>query len=235
MDDFSSFYEKKAGELKKAKKFEDALNYTDKADEIKEEQKAPNFWYKRGIRFLEFGEYEKALECFEKDLALREKTFDAFFVKGKVLIQLKKYSESIEAFNKAAEERNKQYLQSSKKAEHMKNAKKFEKALLYGDMALEEKPLDDVFWHYKGIAFLKLKKYDEADSCFTSALEIKQDNSECLYDLAKCKLLAGNQEKCLEILENTCRIDSRVKEKLKVDNDFSVLSENKQFRIILGL
>jgi len=235
MDDFISFYKKKADESKKAKKFEEALNYTDKANKIKGEQKSPDFWYKKGIQFSEFGEYEKALECFDKDLSLREKTFDVFFAKGKTLIRLKKYAESIEAFNKATEERNKQYLQSSKKAEYMKKAKKFEKALLYSDLASKETPLDEVFWHYKGTAFLELKKYDEADSCFTNALEIKQDNSNCLYDLAKCKLLAGNQEKCLEILENIFRKDFRIKEKLKVDDDFSVLLKNKQFRTILGL
>ena len=44
MDDVSSFYTKKAEELKKEKKFEEALRLEDKATQIKQEEKSENFW-----------------------------------------------------------------------------------------------------------------------------------------------------------------------------------------------
>lgn len=235
MDDPFSFFNKKADELKKAKKFEEALKFIDEANKIKDEEKSPDFWYKKGIRLCEFGEYEKALECFDKDLTLRQQNYETFFTKAKTLFQLKKYAESVECFNKASEEHHKQYLQASKKAEHMKKAHKYEKALIYADLASHEKPLDENFWHYKGIALLKLEKYDAANSCFTKALEIKNDDSQILYDLAKCEFLAGNEQKSLDILVKSCSLDPANKEKLRVDNDFSKMSENRQFRMILGL
>jgi tetratricopeptide (TPR) repeat protein len=233
MDDLSSFFKKKADELKKARRFEEALKFTDEAIKIKQEEKLPDFWYRRGIHLCKLGEYEMALDCFDKDLTLRQKSYDTFFSKGKILFQLKQYAESIECFNKAAEEHHQQYLQSSKKVEPMKKAHKYEKALVYADLASHEKPLDDTFWYYKGMALLKLKKYDVASSCLAKALEIK-NNPKFLYELAKCEMFAGNVEKSLEILEKTCILEPNTKEKLSVDNDFLSLSENKQFRIILG-
>ncbi|MGI0056339.1 MAG: tetratricopeptide repeat protein [Nitrosarchaeum sp.] len=235
MDDLVSFFNKKADELKKAKKFEEALKFIDEANKVKEEENSPDFWYRRGIRLCEFGEYEKALDCFDKDLDLHQKSYETFFTKAKTLFQLKKYAESVECFNKAAEEYHRQYLQYSKKAEHMKKAHKYEKSLIYADLVSDEKPLDENFWHYKGVALLKLQKYEMAHSCFTKALEIKNDDHRVLYDLAKCELLTGNEQKSLDILEKTCQLEPANKEKLRVDNDFSLLSENRQFRTILGL
>lgn len=235
MDDLSSFFNKKADELKKARKFEEALKFIDEASKIKQEEKLPDFWYRRGIRLCELGEYEIALDCFDKDLTLHQKSYDTFFSKGQILFQLKQYAESVECFNKAAEEHHQQYLQCSKKVERMKKVHKYEKALIYADLASHEKPLDDTFWYYKGMALLKLKKYDVASSCLTKALEIKNNNPKFLYELAKCEMFAGNMEKSLLILEKACNLEPITKEKLSVDNDFSSLSENKQFRIILGL
>ncbi|MGI0003965.1 MAG: tetratricopeptide repeat protein [Candidatus Nitrosotenuis sp.] len=117
----------------------------------------------------------------------------------------------------------------------MKNARKYEKALIYEDLVSHEKPLDDTFWRYKGMTLLKLQKYDAANSCFTKALEIKNDDHCVLDDLAKCELLAGNEQKSLDILEKACSLEPDNKEKLRVDDDFSTLSENRQFRTILGL
>jgi len=235
MKDIPSFYVKKAEELKKVKKFEEALKFTDKATEIKKEEKSEYFWYKKAVHCCEFGEYEEAIECLDKDLSMHEKSYEAYFLKGLILVQLKNYSEAIECFNKASEERNQRFLQSRKKVEHMKKVQKFEKALVYTDLAINEKQLDNEFWHSKGIAFFKLKKYEDAKDCFSNALEMKEDDAKILYDQAKCELFLGNEEKSLDILEKSCNLDPISREKLRVDNDFSQLSNSKKFRAILGL
>ena len=235
MKDISSFFAKKAEKLKSERKFEEALQFTDKAKEIKNEEKSEDFWYKRAIRCCELGEYEEAVECLDKDITYNKKSYETFFLKGLILYELTNYEESIEYFNRASEERNQNYLQSSKKINHMKNAQKFEKALIYTDKVMNENPLDENFWYHKGLSFLKLKKFEKATECFTKALEIKEDFAKALYALSKSELCLGNEEKCLEILEKACSMDSTNKEKLRVDGDFSILSNDKQFRVILGL
>ena len=235
MKDIPSFYNKKAEELKKEKKFEEALKFSDKALEIKQDEKSEEFWYKKAVHCYEFGEYEDAIECLDKDIAVHEKSYETFFLKALILIQLKKYEEAIECFNKAAEERNQKYLQHVKKVDRMKDARKFEKALMYTDLAVNEKDLDSEFWHNKGIAFLKLKKHENAKECFTNALETNEDEPKILYDYAKCELFLGNEEKSTDILKKTCDLDPNTREKLRVDEGFSQLSNNKKFRTILGL
>jgi len=59
-------------------------------------------------------------------------------------------------------------------------------------------------------------------------------DTKILYDQAKCELFMGNEEKCLDILEKSCDLDPNIKEKLKVDIDFSQLSKNRRFRDIVG-
>lgn len=117
----------------------------------------------------------------------------------------------------------------------MKKAHKFEKALIYTDLTVNEKQLDAEFWCNKGVAFFKLKKYENSKECFTNALEMKEDDPKILYDQAKCELFLGNEEKSMNILEKSCNLDPISKEKLRVDNDFSQLSNNKKFRSILGI
>jgi tetratricopeptide (TPR) repeat protein len=235
MKDISSFFAKKAEKLKAERKFEEAIQFTDKANEIKKEENSDDFWYKRAIHFCELGEYEEAVECLDNDLTLHKKSYETFFLKGLILYELTDYEESIECFNKAAEERNQRYLQSNKKIKYMKKTQKFEKALIYTDLAHNEKPLSENFWYHKGLPFLKLKKYGKALECFTNAIKINDNDSKLFYSLSKCELFLGNEEKCLEFLEKACSLDSVSKEKLKVDNDFSSLWNDKQFRVILGL
>jgi len=234
MKDISSFYLKKSEKLKKAKKFEKSLKLTDKAVQIKGEEKSDDFWYKRAMNLREIGEYEDAIECLDKDLTIHKQSCESYFLKGLVLIQTKNYAEAIECFNKCSEERGQSYLSNSKKVERMKKAKKFEKALIYADLSANAKTLDDEFWHNKGIAYFKLKKYEDAKNCFTNALEMKELDTMILYDQSKCELFMGNEEKCLDILEKSCDLDPNIKEKLKVDIDFSQLSKNRQFRDIVG-
>ena len=235
MKDIPSIYDKKTEELKKEGKYEDALKFADKAMQIKEEEKSDYFWYKKAVHCCEFGEYEDAIECLNKDLSLHKKSYETYFLKGLVYVQLKNYAEAIECFNKASEERNQQYIQNSKKAERMKKVHKFEKAIVYSDLVINEKQLDTEFWHSKGIAFFKLKKYENAMECFTNALEIVNPDPRILYDQAKCELFLGNERKSLDILEKSCNLDPNSREKLRVDVDFSQLSNNKKFRTILGL
>lgn len=235
MDDIPSIYNKKAEELKKARKFEEALKFTDKARIIKKEERAEDFWYKKAVRCQELGEYEDAIKCLDKEVSVHTASFETYFLKGQLLVQLKKYADAIECFNKASEERNQQYLKNSKKVETMKKVQKFENALKYKDLTINEVPLDEKFWRYKGTAFLKLKKYEDAKECFTNALEIKENDAKTLYDQAKCELFLGNEEKSLDILKKSCDLDSVSKEKLREDDDFSHLSNNKKFRTIIGL
>jgi tetratricopeptide (TPR) repeat protein len=58
---------------------------------------------KKGMRFLEDGRYEEALDCFEKILVSNPNDPDIWNKKGVALRSLGRYDEAIESFNKALE------------------------------------------------------------------------------------------------------------------------------------
>lgn len=233
MDDFSTLFSKKAKELKEERKFEESLKLLDKALEIKNEEKLEDFWFRRGVRHCELGEFEQSLQCFDNDMEKRGENYAVYFLKGKILFQLKRFAESVEYFNKAYEYHNTVRLQSSKKAIHLKKAKKFEKALMYIDVTKNEN-IDENFWYFKGLALFKLKKIDEAKLSFEKAYML-ENNPKFLYEIAKCELFLDNSEKSVEILKKCCDSEPITKEKLRLDSDFLSLADDKNFRMLFEL
>ncbi|HUU47699.1 MAG TPA: tetratricopeptide repeat protein [Nitrosopumilaceae archaeon] len=225
----------KAEELKKAGKFEEAIKMLDKVQEVKREEKGDDFWYKKAIHYCEIAEYEKAKEALEKDLEKNHNSYYSFLLMGKIFYQLKKYAESLEFYNKALEEYSSQHLRNVNKIDQMKNVKKFEEAIKYSDKVYQEKEIDDEFWYQKGMVLNKLKKFTDASSCFKTILENDQNNPKILYELAKSYLWEGNKQESLQILEQACKLDSDIKEKLRVDHDFEPISDERQFQTIVGL
>lgn len=225
----------KAEEFKKEGKFEEAIKMLDKVRELEKEEKEDDFWYKKAINFCDIGEYEQAKQSLSKDLEVNQKSYESFFLFGKILYKLKKYEESLEYYNKASEEFSRQHLRNSLKIDQMKNVRKFEEAVKYSDLVRQQKQLDSDYWHHKGIVLFSLKKFQQASKCFEMILEENPNQAKSLYELAKSELWAGNKQKSYENLEKACKIEPQIKEKLKVDNNFEQISEEKQFQIITGL
>ncbi len=83
MVDPKEHWARKADELKKAGKFEEAVGILDKVQEIEKEEKDDNFWYKKANHSCELGEYDQALDELKKDLEINQKSYETFFLIGK--------------------------------------------------------------------------------------------------------------------------------------------------------
>ena len=235
MTDPKNYWAKKAEELKKEGKFEEAIKILDKVQKIEQEERHEDFWYNKALQFCEIGEYKDAKEALESDLEKNGKKFHSFFLMGKIQYNLGEYEESLESYNKASEEYNRKQMKHSHKIDHMKNAHKFEEAVKYSDLIYQEKDLSDDFWINKGRTLIKLGKNDEASSCFDNVLTENPKETKALYELAKIELQKGDKQKSIEILEKICVVDPSISEKLKIDKEFEQLYDLKQFRIISGL
>jgi tetratricopeptide (TPR) repeat protein len=229
------YWAQKAEELKKAGKFEEAIKMLDKVQEVKREEKEDDFWHKKAIHYCEMGEYEQAKDALDKDLDINQKSYDSFFLMGKIFYKLKKYEESLECYNKASEEYSRQHLRHSNKIEQMKNVHKFEEAVKYSDLVYQQKEITHEYWYQKGMVLFKLEKFNEASSCFETILKKNQNNPKILYELAKSKFFEGNKQKALELLGKSCTLDPQIKDKLRIDKDFERIAEKKEFQIITGL
>jgi len=227
-------WESKAEQLKKERKFEEAVEILDKVKDIVKSDTSENYWYQKANNLYEIGEYEQAKDALFKDLEVNKKSYDTFFLLGKILYELKIYEESLEYLNRASEEHDSKILKNIQKIDQMKNVNKFEEAVKYSDKVKQDHPLDSRYWYQRGMILFQLKKFTDSVSCFNSSLEDPFDTTKILYQLAKSNLHAGNQSDSFEILEKICTIDPNNKEKLRLDKDFETVLNDKRFRMITG-
>ena len=193
-------WELKAAELKKEGKFEESVEFLDKVKGVQNSKNSKDYWYKKACDLYEIGEYDKAKDVLLKDLEINNKKYDALFLLAKILFELKLYEESLEYLNKASEDHDSKFLKNSQKIDQMKNLRKFEEAVIYSDKVKQDNPLDHSYWYLRGMIFFKLKKITDSLSCFNSALELKPEHQNTLYQLAKTELYAGNKEASFKIL-----------------------------------
>ena len=234
MVDPKAHWASKAEELKGARKFEEAVKILDKVQKIEREEKDDDFWYKKSIHFCDIGEYRQAKDALEKDLERNQKSYNSYFLMGKILYSLNEFEESLECLNKASEEHDRLHLRNTHKVSQMKNVNKFEEAVKYSDLVYQEKTLGKDFWFQKGTVLFKLKKFEGASSCFKTALGKGQKDTEILYALAKSELWSGNKKSSFEILEKICNQQPLLKEKLRTDKDFGQVTQDKRFQSIVG-
>ena len=234
MEDPKEYWTAKASELKRVGKFEEAVEFLDKVQEVEKEERSDDFWYKKATHYCEVGDFENARDCIKKDIEINEKRFENYFLLGQILFELEDYEESLENYNKAAEVFHSQHLRNTRKIDQMKNVRKFEESVKYSDLVYNEIELDSNFWKSKGMTLLNLRKFNDASSCFKQALEFEKDNTRISYQLAKSELLAGNESESLQILEKICADDPTVAEKLRIDRNFHNLSKDMRFRMLKG-
>ena len=110
----------------------------------------------------------------------------------------------------------------------LKNYRKFEKAVLYFDQAVAITDIEHEFWYYKGCSLYEMGKHKEASDCFDEVLKIKPDNLLILLNKAKCQIGLENISKSVQILERICKLEPKMKAKIKNEKVFEKLRENQK-------
>lgn len=219
---------KKAKSLQKYGKHEEAVQIFDKINAAKNYSKNKDFWKNKGLIASELGNYKESIEYFDKDLQYNGDNFEIYYLKGTVLSKLGRHIEAIELFNKAVEIKYAECLKLDDKAKTMKDFGKFENAVLCFDKIKNTYPIPVELWYYKGLSFYALKKYDDADNCFSSALELNSNDSKIIHEKARSKFMMGRTDECLQLLKRSCQLDPTNKKYLMTDPMFKDLLD-KQF------
>jgi len=230
-EDTVTVLKRKAQELKDHKQFEDALDLMAKIEAFESNTKPENYWTELGLQFYQMGKFEEAIKFFDKDLENNRISFETLYAKGVTLYLLERFEESLESFYKAYEIKFSKIHSQTTLVEGFKTHKKFEEILVQSD-AEDSKLKEHNLQYYLGVTLCKLKRYDEAVEKFKNAESTLINDSRTLYDWAKCELMLNHQEKCLELLERACNLDSANKRLLRIDNTFDRIRNNEKFRIL---
>lgn len=220
-----------AEELKKQKKFEEAVFVETTIEEFEKNSGAENYWINSGISLRYMGKYAEALQCFDKELEVHMNNFEPHFEKGVTLFALGKHDDALECFFKAFEIMFSRTYGHSTLMDTLKSHKKLEEVVA-SSITDEQKMQQYYLYYYLAITLFELQRYDEAITNFPKATKLFSNDFEIFYDWAKCELMLDNVEKCLELLESAQKINSAVTKLLQIDNTFNKIRDNEKFRIL---
>ncbi|MDJ0713471.1 MAG: tetratricopeptide repeat protein [Prochloraceae cyanobacterium] len=179
------------------------------------------------------GDYQRALDYFDKAINIDERICEVFYSKGVTLGRLEEHKEALNCFEKAIEIDREHVKSWIGKAVALYKLGKCDRAIECCDEALKIEPKSYRAWNNKGVFFLQSEEYPEAISCFEKALDIKPTFANAFYNMACSYALQKEDEKAIEFLEKTIDIDPNFREIAKMDEDFDNLQNNEQFRKLI--
>jgi tetratricopeptide (TPR) repeat protein len=86
----------------------------------------------------------------------------------------------------------------------------------------------------KGVAYCRLQKLDEAIKCFDLALRINPKFADAVYNKATVTILQNDVPSTLFLLEQSIKLDPRLRMIARTDEDFLYLRSNPDFMMLVG-
>ena len=154
-------------------------------------------YIEKGIEFVNQKEFEKALECFDKQIDLKEDS-TVLGLKALALMDLNRLDEALIYISKSLELDSSNWEAWVTKAEIFKRLNKNNQALHCFDLALQINPNQSKTWTKRG--FLLLNRYGqfiEAINSFNKALKLNPEDKNALYFRAEAYFALKNYKKAL--------------------------------------
>ncbi|MFX1395340.1 MAG: tetratricopeptide repeat protein [Promethearchaeota archaeon] len=151
-----------------------------------------------GSNFMALGQYEEALECYEKILEINKNDIDALYKKGRCLLLLEQYEEALECSDKILEIDINYKAAINQKGVCLLHLKQIDESLKYFNKLLEFDSQDPYALNNKGLCLLILEQYEEALECFNKILEVDQNNIRAINQKGLCLLYLKHYDESLE-------------------------------------
>jgi len=135
-------------------------------------------WKERGVSFSISGEYEKAIECFDKAIELNPNLTKAYINRGNAYYYLEQYEKAIEDYSKAIEIDPDYARAYNNRGNAYRHLKQYERAIEDYNKAIEIDP--DYAWTYnsRGLAYYNLEQYEKAIEDYNRAIELDPNLTE---------------------------------------------------------
>ncbi len=190
-------------------------------------------YLKKGNDLYDKGDYEKALEAYEKATEIDPDYAEAWYNMGAILGNLDRYEESLKAFERAIKLNPNDAMAINKKGAILVTLGRYKDALKATDKSLKLNPEDTVALFYKGIALAKLGRYDKALAAYDKVLELNPDDAMAWYNKACTYALSGDRENALKSLSTAIGMDDQYRFNARIDEDLKSLREDKYFKMLV--
>ena len=154
-------------------------------------------WKEKGISLAMSGEYEKAIECFDKAIELNPNYADAYYDRGLTYYQLKRYEKAIEDYNKAIELNLSDAEAYYDRGLTYHKLKRYERAIEDYTKAIELDPNLAEAYCARGHAYFYSKQYEKAVEDYTKAIELGS-NLTSVYENRELALRKLEEQKAAQ-------------------------------------
>lgn len=143
---------------------------------------------------LRAGQMERAIELFDRSIALRPDFAEAYSDRGMTLRKLKRFADAVASYDKAIALRPDFAMAYNNRANALLDMDEPLEALASCDRAIALNPGLVIAHYNRGNALDALKRPEEALPSFERAIELKPDFAEANWNKALCLLLMGRFE-----------------------------------------
>ncbi len=158
----------------------------------------------KGVDYIDVGEYEKAIEYFDKAIELNPNYPTAFYSRGIAYMNLGQYERAIEEFNEAITHDPNYVVAYYNRGVAYAFLNQYERAIEDYNKALELNPnyetLDPIYEAYynRGVAYAFLKQYERAIEDFNKAIELNPNYAIAYYSRGIAYMNLSQYERAIE-------------------------------------
>jgi tetratricopeptide (TPR) repeat protein len=189
----------------------------------------------RGNAFYARGDYERALDCYDRAVALNAEHAEAHDRRGYALGRLGRHEQALAAHDRAVQLQPSFANAHNNRGVELRRLGRDEEGLAAYDRAIELKPDFAEAHGNRGIALGRLGRWEEALTAQNRALELRPAYAEAHYDRACAYACLGRRDDALADLRKAIKLDAKYREMAKTDEDFAGLRDDPEFRRLVGL
>lgn len=146
----------------------------------------------RGDAYDDTGQYERALEDYDRAVTINPLDAEAFNSRGTTYIALERYELAVEDFDRAIRINPSSPATLGNRCFANAVLGKLEQALSDCNEALRIKPKYSGAYASRALAYLKLKRYDDAIADYTALIKSQPDNPYALFGRGVARQMKGD-------------------------------------------
>lgn len=137
-------------------------------------------WFNNGKSLTHLGQIEDALKCYDQALEIDPMFKEAWYNKGYVYNLIDNNKRALDCYNMAIQIDADFNIAVIQRITTLLRLKEFKRVSEEADKYIEKDYHNYLVWYNKGVALNYLGKYQEAMTCFDTAIELKSDYVEAL-------------------------------------------------------
>lgn len=182
---------------------QDAINAATHGLQIK---KTTVLYVNRGFAYDKLGEFEKALDDYERALEINPEDVMALNNRGAVLIQQKKFDQAIRDFTVALRIHKVDFLYRGRGLAY-RHSGNLDKAIADLTTAINVNPGNSKNYLSRGRTYFQMDQGELAKSDFSKALQFAPNDARTMSDLAATLIGMGENKKGLEICRRAIKLE----------------------------